>query len=345
MTQRLGRGPIVATFSAASTIEAERQVTVHAESTGRILQLSAEEGQRVRKGELLALVRHDAQDSGLARAETNLEKNQGEYERLRRLFDQKVVSQQEIDSARIAFETSRIDVDDRRRDLRNTKVIAPIDGTITQRSVSAGAFVTSGAQVLSIVDFSTLVARVYVPERELDRLHVGQPAEIVGKAAQGRRGTGAVARIAPIVDSTTGTVKVTISLPPELAGGPKGFLPGMYAEVTLTTERRDDVLLVQKSAVAHDDDQSWLFVVEGNRVRRKPVKLGLANREQAEVLEGAAVGDEIVLVGQAGLRDGALVRRVDASGKPLEPDPTAGAVAEGAVAAATTPAAAPSGAP
>src|SRR5690606_34680812 len=111
----------------------------------------------------------------------------------------------------------------------------------------------------------TLVARVYVPEKELDRVREGQAAQIMGKAAKDRQGTGFVQRIAPVVDPTTGTVKLTIALPEELVGGERGFLPGMYAEVTLTTAERERAVLVPKEALIHDDDQAFVFVIEGDR--------------------------------------------------------------------------------
>ncbi len=306
-------GPIEARLSAASTIEAERMVTVHAESTGRIVDLSFEEGDEIKAGALLGRIRSDLQSSGLDRASTQLEKTRADLENLERLFAQKAVSRQELDTARLAHKQAQLDVGDRRRDVRNTKIAAPLGGTITQRFVNEGAFVTNGAQVATIVDFDTLVARVYVPERELDRIAVGQAADVVGKAAAFRRGTGTLARIAPVVDAQTGTVKVTVKLPPKL-GGAKGFLPGMYAEVTLTTESRPKATLVPKPALVHDEDEVFVFVLDGDRVRRTRVEVGLVDDAHAEILAGVDVGTEIVESGHAGLKDGALIQRVDGSG-------------------------------
>lgn len=316
VTTTVKTGPIEARLSAASTIEAERMVTVHAESTGRIVDLAFEEGDAIKAGGLLGRIRSDLQSSGLDRAATQLEKTRADYENLERLFAQKAVSRQELDAARLAYKQAQLDVGDRRRDVRNTKIVAPMRGTITQRFVNEGGFVTSGAQVATIVDFDTLVARVYVPERELDRIAVGQAAEVVGKAASFRHGTGTLARIAPVVDAQTGTVKVTVALPPALAGG-KGFLPGMYAEVTLTTESHAEAKLVPKPALVHDEDEVFVFVADGDRVRRTRVELGLVDDAHAEVLAGLEVGAEIVESGHAGLKDGALIQRVDGSGNPL----------------------------
>jgi RND family efflux transporter MFP subunit len=311
-------GPIEAMLRASSTIEAERYVTVHAESTGRILALAVEEGDKVEAGQLLARIKSDAQASLADRAGTSLEKAKADLEQVESLFAKKVASKAELDNARLAYETALIDVRDRKRDVRNTKVLAPLSGTVTERTVAEGGFVTSGMQLLAITDFDTLVARVFVPEKELDRIRVGQLADVVGKAARGRKGSGTVARIAPTVDAATGTVKVTVALPRELAGGDRGFLPGMYAEVTLVTERREQAVLVAKEAIVWDDEQAYVFVLDGDRAWRKRVDIGLLDDRAAEITSGVELGAEIVVAGHAGLKDGGLVRRVDGSGKPLD---------------------------
>jgi len=317
------RGSIVSTISAASTIEAERQVTIHAESTGRLVDLTVEEGDTVKKGQILARIRFDAQTNSLLRANTSLDKARVDFDRAEKLFNDKVIGQEEYLRAQNALEIAQLDLSDRSREMRNTKVTAPFDGTITLRKVTAGAFVNNGAELLTIVDFKTLVARVFVPEKQLDRIQVGQEAEVVGKAARGRKGAGKILRIAPTIDASTGTVKVTVSMPPALVG-PQAFLPGMYAEVTLRTDSRSDVALVPKSAVVRDEEQTYLFTITGDPTagfiaKRIRVETGLTDPERIEIVKGLAVGEAVITAGQTGLKDGARVVRVDPQGKPLDP--------------------------
>jgi membrane fusion protein (multidrug efflux system) len=330
----LERGTIQGQIRAASTIEAELQVTVHAESVGRITSLVLEEGDTIEAGQVLARIRREAQSLGVERAETNLADAERELARVEALFRQGIASQSELDQARTRVDTASLDKRDRRRDLSNTVIVAPFTGVLTRRFVDEGAFVANGAQVFEITDFSTLVARVYVPERELDRIAVGQPAQIVGKAAKNRQGTGSVRRIAPVVDATTGTVKVTIALPTELAGGSNGFLPGMYAEVTLTTERHENVPLVPKPALIHEDEQTFVFIADGDRARRVLIQTGLADDDFVEVIGGIDVGARIIVAGQTGLKDGGLLLEVDTKGQPVATPETAASATQEAVAKA-----------
>jgi membrane fusion protein (multidrug efflux system) len=330
----LERGTIQGQIRAASTIEAELQVTVHAESVGRITSLVLEEGDTIEAGQVLARIRREAQSLGVERAETNLADAERELARVEALFRQGIASQSELDQARTRVDTASLDKRDRRRDLSNTVIVAPFTGVLTRRFVDEGAFVANGAQVFEITDFSTLVARVYVPERELDRIAVGQPAQIVGKAAKNRQGTGSVRRIAPVVDATTGTVKITIALPNELAGGSNGFLPGMYAEVTLTTERHENVPLVPKPALIHEDEQTFVFIADGDRARRVLIQTGLADDDFVEVIGGLDVGARIIVAGQTGLKDGGLLLEVDAKGQPIATPETAASATQEAVAKA-----------
>ena len=309
------RGEIAATISASSTIEAERQVTINAESTGRLVDLSVEEGDTVKRGQQLARIRFDAQANSLTRANTSLAKAKLDFERAEQLYNQKVIGSEEYQQARNALDIAKLDLRDRAHEMKNTRVTAPFAGTITQRHVTEGGFVSNGAQLLQVTDFETLVARVFVPEKELDRIAVGQEAIVVGKAAKGRKGAGKVERISPIVDAGTGTVKMTISLPPELAGS-HGFLPGMYAEVTLTVDHRLDVPLVPKSAIIRDEEQTFVFVPEGDKARRVRVELGLQDAERVEVTRGLAAADPVIVAGHTGLKDGAKIVRVDLQGRP-----------------------------
>ena len=222
MVGQASRGSIEATVSSASTIEAERQVVVTAEAMGRVTRVLVEEADEVEGSALLATLYRDSQSTMLERADVSVDTAKRDLERIRSLFSKGAASEEEVQIAEVALRNAKLDLRDRRRDVRDTNVRAPFDGVVTERFVSAGATVSVGAQLFSITDFDSLVARIFVSERDLDRISIGQPARVVSKAARGREVQGEVVRIAPIVDATTGTVKVTIHLPEQHPASPEG---------------------------------------------------------------------------------------------------------------------------
>jgi membrane fusion protein (multidrug efflux system) len=305
--QKIGRRTLIGRVSAASTIEAELKADVHAESSGRLVSLKGEEGQGVEKGDVLAHIRRDAQSSSMDRANTSVAQARRDYERLVELAQQGVVGQAELDTANDRLRSAELDLRDRKRDLANTSALAPFSGILTERHVTPGTYVAMGAKLFTLVDFSSLVARVYFPEKELDHVAVGQSVEIASKTVKGRRGEGKVLRIAPAIDPQSGTFRVTVALPKELAGTSKGFLPGMYAEVVLTTQRLENAIAAPKSALLYEGAQVFAFVEENGIGKRRRVTTGLVDGEWVEISEGLREGEMLIVAGQQGLRDGAAV--------------------------------------
>lgn len=307
----------------AATIEAERKVELSAEASGILMDLRVQEGDPVRSGQLLARIKKEAQAASVQRARTNLAQAKREFDRVSKLAKQGVVGQQELDNARDRVQLARLDSRDRGRDLKNTTVKAPIEGVVTRRVQQAGTFVSAGSPLLEITDFSTLVARVYVPERELDRVAVGQSAQVVGKAALGRKASGRVLRISPVVDSATGTVKLTVGLPPQSLKKATDFRPGMYAEVTIAIRERPTVPAIPKSAVLYEDAASFVMVAREGIARRIPVLLGQREGDWVELREGLTPEDALIVAGQQNIKDGSHIKIVEAGNESARPTPIA----------------------
>ncbi len=306
------KGPIVGSVRGLCSIEAEREATMYAEVTGRITKLSVEEGDDVEANAVLARIEADVQAAGLDRARANLEQRNRELTRLQDLNRRGIASQEEIEAARLAVQTARLDLEDRKRDVGNTTVTAPFSGTITERFVSQSELVSAGTQMLRLTDFTSLIAPIRVPERALDDISVGQVADIEGKALE-RSAQGIVKRIAPFVDPNTGTVKIVVEIPPFEQQGARTtqFLPGMLVAVRVTTRTVDDALLIPKHAVLYDraqgKEQPFVFVVQDGVAKRYDVTLGLAADDDVQVLTGVSEGNPIVTAGQMGLSDGGKV--------------------------------------
>jgi membrane fusion protein (multidrug efflux system) len=300
----LERGTIESALRFSATLEAERDVRVFAEAQRRVVELRVEEGDAIRSGELLVRLQDDEQRSALNKAEVELRQAKREFGRQQNLFDRKLVSEQVFNDAALIYDQAEIAMSDARRNLTYTEVRAPFAGIVTERLVNVGDFVTLNQPLFRVVDFDSIVARIYVPEKELPSLRTGLDVRLNAEAIGGESFVGIVDRISPGVDPGTGTVKVTVATPQQ-----DGLRPGMYVEVELVTAVHDDALLVPKRAIVYDNDQLFVFRLgDERRVERIKVEPVLEDVENIEPAGGLEVGDQIVVAGQASLKDGALVR-------------------------------------
>jgi membrane fusion protein (multidrug efflux system) len=298
----LGHIEVVLRF--ASNLEAERDVQVFAQAPRIVKQLQVEEGNAVRAGQLLVKLQDDMQHNALAKVNGQLAQAQRELARQEKLFRQELISEQVYNEASYNVEQLLLARDDAERELAYTSVEAPISGVVVSRMVNLGDYVTVNQPLFQIVDFDSIVARIFVPEKELSRLRVGQTARIRADAMGDLVFSGRVDRIAPAVDPGTGTVKVTVAIPRQ-----EGLRPGMYVEVELVAATKDDALLVPKRALVYENDQIFVFRLAGERdVERVRLVPQLENARFVEPLEGFQVGDLVVTAGQSGLKDGALVK-------------------------------------
>lgn len=315
----LRRGAMEAVLRFSADLEAEQAVPVHSQSPSlrRVVQLLVEEGQRVGRGQILAKLQDDEQRHGVARASGQLEKARADLARQERLFAEKLVSEQAFNEAKHQLAQLEIELADAQQAWAYTELRAPIAGTVAVRRVKVGDVVTMDQSLFDLVDLDTLVVRVYVPERELGRVRPGQAARLFAQARPGVVFAGTVDRVAPVVDPKSGTVKVTVRVPQA-----PGLMPGMFLDVQLVTDVRQDALLLPKRALLLDHDQAWVYRLKrDSTVERLLVQPILEDARHVEVRPAASragglvAGDQVVVAGQAGLKPGAKVRVIGGSGK------------------------------
>lgn len=300
----LGRGEIEAVLRFSTNLEADSQVEVFSQAARQVRQLLVEEGARVKRGQVLVRLQDEEQRTALAKIQSQLDKAKREYERQKKMFASELISEQAFTQATFDVEQLDLAKEEAERQLSYTEVRAPISGTVTRRLVGLGDHVVPNQHLFDLVDFDSIVARVHVPEKELPRLRVGQSVRISAPALGGEAVEARVTLLSPVVDPKSGTIKATVKVPNH-----PGLRPGMYVDVTLVTTTEKDALLVPKRALVYDNDQIFLYRLKGgNRVERLLVRSELENKEFVKPVEGLSEGDKVVVAGQAGLKDGALVR-------------------------------------
>ncbi len=301
-----GRGPIASYYSATATLEPNKEAEVLARVSGVILSLQAEEGDRVQKGEQLLQIQDDEYRYRMKQAEAEVDKQQTRFDRLEKMFAGNLVSAEEFDTARTDLESAKAARDLAQLELSYTRVIAPFTGRVTRRFVDPGQTVQNGTQLYALADMGKLLARVHVPSKEFRKIQADQPVSLT-LDSDGEKLQGSISLVSPIIEPTTGTIKVTVEIPEY----PARTRPGDFAEVRIVTERHPDAVLVPKEAVVTDRGDQVVFVAADSTAERRVVQVGFQDDEHAEILSGLAAGDRVVVQGQRSLKHGSPLKIMD----------------------------------
>ena len=297
------RGSISAFFSGTATLEAEEEAFVVAKAGGIVEQIFVEEGSYVDAGTPLAKLDDQRLALDMERARVTLEQLEREAARQKEMFEKQLVSAEEYEAVRSNYDAQKAAFDLTELQVKYTMVRAPISGVISERFIKVGNMVQTNAQTFRITDFDPLLAVLYVPERELNKLRVGQRAEVRVDAMAGDVFPGRIKRVSPIVDPETGTFKVTV----EVSDRSRQLKPGMFGRVNIVYETRTDAILVPRNAVLTEDDEQTVFAIRDSLAHRTQVVTGFADASMIELVQGVAEGDQVITIGQNNLRDSAHV--------------------------------------
>lgn len=295
-----------------ATVEARQRAILRARVAGTVADFKIDEGSVVEAGDVLTRLIQPGVGGALSQARARAKKTRRDAKTLERLRKDGLVPAQELEEAQFAAEQARLEVrrltDERARE----KVISPLSGVITARSVQPGEAVSPGAELFRVANLSALEAHLRVPERHLPRLAPGLPVEIEADGLGEARLDGTVARIAPTVDPRSGTAKVTVDLKDGAVPGGGRLRPGMYIRARIIVDTRPDAVLVPKRAIIYEDDRAVLYTVVEGKAKRVTVGLGYADRDRVEARSGVQAGDAVIVFGHRGLQDGAPVRTLPA---------------------------------
>jgi len=273
------------------------------------------EGMRVSAGDTIARV--TGEDARLhARLETTrqaLEAAKAQLDRRRELHASNVASEEDVQEAEERYETALYNFERSTLDAAKATLTTPIDGTILRlardsdgRPQADGQLVRAGFKVAEIAPLDELIADIDLIGPELARVEVGQAARIHHYAFDEVVFTGEIVRLSPILDPVKHTFRAEVSV----ANSERTLRPGMFVEVTVVVERRADVIVVSRDAVANRAGRSVVFMLDGQRVSRRDVRLGLGDDDKVQILDGVAVGDRVAVRGLETLAGGMRVRVV-----------------------------------
>jgi membrane fusion protein (multidrug efflux system) len=297
-------GTISAYITATANLVAEQEVQILAEAEGKVVELLVEEGKAVRKGQKLLQIDREASAIAVEKADLGLRNASANLERSELLWMQKLLSTQDLDKARFDRDLAGSNLTEARYRLQKTTVAAPFDGRVTVRKVQLGQTLKLSEELLTIADFDPLVARIFLPEREVLDLEVGQAAELALKAREDVRFRGRIRQLSPVVDTASGTVKVTV----EAVSPPPSVRPGTFVSVGIVRETRPQVVLVPRTAVVRELQEAYVYVADGAVAKKRAVEVGLEEAGKLEITRGLKAGEPVVTSGQGALKDQAAIK-------------------------------------
>jgi HlyD family secretion protein len=343
---RTGGPSASAVLNASGYVTARRQATVSSKITGKVVDVLVEEGMEIREGQVLAHLddatprrelalaeaRLASQRRGLTEMEVRLREAKLNQQRMRRLLEQGVSTQSQVDTAdaeadslAARLEVGRQDVTVaerevalRRQDLEDTVIRAPFSGVAVTKDAqpgemlspisAGGGFTRTG--ICTLVDMKSLEIEVDVNESYIQRVKPGQRAEATLDAYPEWQIPSRVIMPVPTADRQKATVRVRLAfdqLDPRI-------LPDMGVKVAFLADKQEGAaaparaaVVVPRAAVRKDGDKDVIFVIRGDHVERRAVGLSPAPGEEAVVLSGLTAGERVVIEGPTDLKDGARV--------------------------------------
>ncbi len=309
----VGSGSISSYYQATATLEAEKQAQVLARVTGVVQALMAEEGDSVKAGDPLLNIENDEYRFRVEQTAAATDNLRSRYERLEKMVAEELATEEEIQAARSDLASAEADEGLARLSFSYTTVTAPFSGQVTERLVDVGQNISNGDPLFVMADFEPLLAKVHVPSREFKRLQQNQAVELV-LDSNGLRLTGHIKLISPVIDPTSGTIKITV----EVSEYPAGTRPGEFAQVQIVTEKRDGATLVPRGAVLTDKGESVVYVPlekdDKLSAERRIVEVGFTDDDHVQILSGLEPGETVVIKGQRSLKHGAPLKILERSG-------------------------------
>lgn len=313
------RGPAIEAVYATGTVEPTVLMPVSPRAGGRLVSIEAEEGQQVKRGQVLARLESGDLDQTIQEMRAREQLARAQLERTRSLVEQRFVAPSEFDRVRSEWQAAQAATRRAQAQRDYNQLVAPADGVVIRRDGEAGQFVPSGQAVFTLACCAPLRVTAEVDEEDIARVTVGQAATMRSDALPRHLFEGTVAEITPKGDPVSRSYRVRIRLAdaPPVDAGP--LRTGMTMDANLIVSRRDGALLVPNSSIK--GDSVWL-VVDG-RLHRRQVVRGTVGADRTEIVSGLSDGEVLVLSPPDKLRDGQRVRATAAPAGPAPGTPVA----------------------
>jgi membrane fusion protein (multidrug efflux system) len=309
-----GRRDIFASYRTSSAIASDAEAPAVARVAGEVVEIMAEEGDKVVAGQILARLDGDRLRLELRHSKALLDQVSKEYDRHLQLQQKKLVSAATVEGLRFDLDRLHANHELLKLDYSYTAIRAAIAGVVSARDIKLGQYIDIHASAFRVTDPSRLVAHLKIPQGELAKFAPGHISELRVDAMPDEVFTATIARISPTIDTRNGTFRATAYI-----DNRQGLLaPGMFGHFRIAYERHANALTVPAAAIVNEDNESVVYVVEDGAAVRRVVATGIEADGLVEIINGLNENEQVIIAGQSGLRDGSKVLASMPAAQPLK---------------------------
>lgn len=261
------------------------------------------------------------------------------YDKMQKLYDAGIISKQDLDNAKLRYDNSALDlksaqdnlnllieksgpqstqaaaaqvaqaqagVNSVQIQLNNASITSPIAGVVSAKDVKVGQLAGGQSGSVTIIDSSSFIADVSVPDKVVGKIQIGQSVQVSVSALDNKKLTGVIDKISPNSNSRDNsyTVKVKID------NSTDELIAGMFARISLPSEKKDKILVVPNEALKMENNVNYLYVANNGKVKKISVNTGISNEKVTEVTGNIKEGMEVIVEGQNLLSNGDNVTAV-----------------------------------
>ncbi|MBI1805331.1 MAG: efflux RND transporter periplasmic adaptor subunit [Ignavibacteriae bacterium] len=291
-----------------------QQATLYSKVAGYLKEIRVDKGDWVKQGDVLAVIDDRETEKEYERAVADFHLQEITYNRLQEALPKTpdLVSKQDVDVAEAKYESAKAAMERLKVLVDYATIRAPFAGVITQRWVDPGAMIQAANMsmnamaIVKIASMDKLRIRVDVPESEVLLVKVGTKAKVSVRELPGHEFEGTVARFGVALEQSTRTMQAEI----DLANSKHTLRPGMFAQVTLHFLAEENALTLPAAALVIEKNQTFVYCVEQNTVKKKPIVIGTDDGVHPVIAQGLT-GDELVIVsGKEFVVDGSKVNPI-----------------------------------
>jgi RND family efflux transporter MFP subunit len=282
-----------------------KEVKLLSAGNGNIRRLLFEPGDKVVRGQPLAIIDTRLLAFDLARAESTTAKLQRDLQTYTELLEGKAATEQKVNEIRQLYMDAQNRELQLRKQIADATIRAPATGIISSKDVEEGMYVSTGGAIGSIINQSQLKVKVYVTELQVYRIRLGEKIKLTTAVYPDNPFWGIVTFISPNANQAHNyEVEITA------AGGDSNLplRPGTFVEADFSGRTSHKILVVPREALNESTEDAFVYVAESGRARLRKVKAGATYGSNVQITDGLQPGDQVVTSGQINLKDGSFVK-------------------------------------